>query len=235
MLKKLLKVDLHTHTADDPKEPIRHSSFELLDKAHYLGFDAISITSHNGITFGKYLQDYARERGIVLIPGVEVNIGRKHVLVVNAHEQILEARTFDDLRRLRTPENLIIAPHPYFPGFASLMWQVRRNIDVFDAIEFSWFYHNLINFNMFAVRTAARYGLPLVCTSDCHHLEKFGSAYSLVDAEKDRESIVEAVRRGRLEIAANPLKLVEFGKHGLEHVLDTTMETVRDLLFGESQ
>ena len=235
MFKKLLKVDLHTHTADDPKEAVQHSSFELLDKAHYLGFDAISITSHNGITFGKYLQDYARERDIVLIPGVEVNIGPKHVLVVNAHERILEARTFDDLRRLRTPENLIIAPHPYFPGFSSLLWQVRKNIDVFDAIEFSWFYHSLINFNMFAMKTAARYGLPLVCTSDCHHLEKFGLAYSLVDAEKDRESIVEAVRRGRLEIAANPLKLVEFGKHGLEHVMDTTMETIRGLLFGESQ
>lgn len=235
MLKKLLKVDLHTHTADDPKEPIQHSSFELLDKAHSLGYDAISITSHNGITFGKYLQDYARELGIVLIPGVELTIRRKHVLVVNAHERILETRTFDDLRRLRTPENLIIAPHPYFPGYSSLLWQVRTNIDVFDAIEFSWFYHSLINFNMFAMKTAARYGLPLVCTSDCHHLEKFGSAYSLVDAEKDRESIVEAVRRGRLEIAANPLRLVEFGKHGLEHVLDTTMETVHYLLFGESQ
>jgi predicted metal-dependent phosphoesterase TrpH len=235
MLKKLLKVDLHTHTADDPKELIQHSSFELLDKAHFLGFDAISITSHNGITFGKYLEDYARERGIVLIPGAEITVQGKHVLVVNAHRRILEVRTFDDLRRLRIPDNLVIAPHPYFPDFASLLWRLRKNIDVFDAIEFSWFYHSLINFNMFAVKAAARYGLPLVCTSDCHHLENFGSAYSLVDAEKDRESIVEAVRRGRLEIAANPLKLAEFWKHGLEHVIDITTKTISHLVSGESR
>ncbi len=232
MHRKFLKVDLHTHTADDPDEPIQHTSCELLDKAHYLGYDAISITNHNSISFRKYLQDYARERGIVLIPGVEIDIRRKHVLVVNAHKKILEARTFDDLRRLRTPANMIVAPHPYFPDFASLLWAVRRNIDVFDAIEFSWFYHSMINFNMFAMRAAAQYGLPLLCTSDCHYLQNFGSAYSLVDADKDAEAIIEAVKAGRVEIAANPLKLLELGKHGLGHIIDNTREMLRDMVFG---
>ncbi len=235
MPKKFLKVDLHTHTADDPEEPVLHTSCELIDKAYYLGFDAISITNHNAVSFSSYLRDYARERGIVLIPGVEANIRGKHVLVVNARDEILEARSLDDLRRLRTPENMVVAPHPYFPDFSSLMWLVGRNIDVFDALEFSWFYHSRINFNMFALRTAAKHGLPLVCTSDCHHLEKFGSAYSLVEAEKNTEAIIDAVKAGRLEIAANPLKLIEFGKHGLEHIYDNISGTFRNLLSGESR
>ncbi|UCD55980.1 MAG: PHP domain-containing protein [Candidatus Hydrogenedentota bacterium] len=235
MSENLLKVDLHTHSADDPEEPIRHTSCELIDKAYYLGFDAISITNHDAISFSRYLQDYARERGIVLIPGVELNIQRKHVLVVNAHEGILRARTFDDLKRLRTPSNMVVAPHPYFPDLASLLWWVEKKIDVFDAIEFSWFYHSLINFNRFAMRTAMRNGLPLLCTSDCHHLENFGSAYSLVDAEKDAEAITEAVKAGRVQIAANPLKLLDFGKHGLEHVVDSALGALRSLLFGENQ
>lgn len=235
MSEKRLKVDLHTHTADDPEESIQHTSCELIDKAYYLGFDAISITNHNAISFSGYLRDYARERGIVLIPGVEINVRGKHVLVVNAHEKILEARTFDDLRRLRTPANMVVAPHPYFPDFSSLMWLVGKNIDVFDALEFSWFYHSRINFNRFALRTAAKYGLPLLCTSDCHHLEKFGSAYSLVEAEKDAEAIIDAVKAGRLEIAANPLKLIEFGKHGVEHIFVNVLGALRNLLSGESR
>ena len=234
MGKEYLKVDFHTHTADDPEEPIQHTSCELIDRAYYLGFDAISITNHNAVTDTRYLRDYAGERGIVLIPGSEITIRRKHVLVVNAHEGILKARTFGDLRRLRTPDNMVVAPHPYFPDFRSLMWRLEKNIDVFDAVEFSWFYHSRINFNMFAMRTAARHGIPMVCTSDCHHLTKFGSAYSLVDAEKDADAIVEAAKAGRVEIAANPLKLLDLGKHGARHVFDNTVGALRNLLPGDS-
>lgn len=229
---RALKIDFHTHTAEDPEETIRHTGQELIDRAYRLGFDAVCITNHNAVSSNGYLRDYARERGILLLPGAEICVEGKHVLVVNAREKILEARTFDDLRRLRTPDCLVVAPHPYFPGLYSLFWKMRRNIDAFDAIEFSWFYHSHINFNLFAVRAAAEFGLPLVCTSDCHKLEKFGSAYSLVEAERDVESIIDAVRAGRIEIAANPLKLAELGKHGVEHVAGVTWGMLRNLFVG---
>jgi len=234
MSKTYLKVDLHTHSADDPKEEIQHTSCELIDRAYYLGFDAISITNHEALCSAEYLRDYARERDIVLIPGSELRIRGKHVLVVNAHEALHGARTFSDLRKLRTPENLIVAPHPYFPDFSSLLWNVERNIDIFDALEFSWFFHSRINFNMFAIRIAARYGIPLVCTSDCHHLTNFGSAYSLIEAEKDAGAIIEAVKAGRVEIVANPLKLLDFGKHGARHVYDNTVGALIALLTGDA-
>jgi predicted metal-dependent phosphoesterase TrpH len=233
--KEYLKVDLHTHSAGDPKEKIQHTSYELIDRAYHLGYDALSITNHEAVTYTECMRDYARERGIVLIPGVELKICGKHVLAVNAHEALLEARTFDDLRRLRTPENLIVAPHPYFPDFSSLLWMVGRNIDVFDALEFSWFFHSRINFNMFAMRTAARHGIPLVCTSDCHHLMKFGVAYSRVDAEKDADAIIDAVKAGRVEIAANPLKLVDFSKHGMRHIYANTVGALMHRLAGDSR
>lgn len=227
-----LKVDLHTHTAEDPEEKIRHTGRELIDRAQHLGFDAISITNHNAISANGELRDYARERGVVLIPGVELGICGKHVLVVNARKDIMKARTFEDLRRLRTSESLIVAPHPYFPGTSSLLWKTRRHIDLFDALEFSWFYHRHIDFNTFATRMASRHGLPLMSTSDCHRLDRFGRTYSLVEAEKDAESIVEAIKAGRVEIVADPLTLVELGMHGAEHVGSVTMGTIRKLMAG---
>ena len=227
-----LKIDLHTHTAEDPEEKIGHTGRELIDRAHQLDFDAISITNHNAVSSNGYLRDYALERGIVLIPGAELKIDGKHVLAVNAREDFLEARTFDDLRRLRTPECMIVAPHPYFPGSSSLLWKMRRHIDVFDAIEFSWFYHTHINFNVFAARAAASHGLPLVSTSDCHRLDRFGQIYSLVSAEKDTEAIVEAVRAGRVEIVANPLDFLELSGHGVEHLISVTLGALKKILVG---
>jgi predicted metal-dependent phosphoesterase TrpH len=230
---KPLKIDLHTHTSDDPEEPVKYSSCQLIDKAHRLGYDAISITNHNGIAFNEYLCAYARERGIILIPGTEINIFRKHVLVINAHEEILSARTFDDVRRLKNSSHLVVAPHPFFPGSSSLLGQVRKNIDIFDAIEYSWFYHDRINFNRFAIRLAENYNKPLIGTSDCHHLEKFGCAYSLVEAEKDPEAILDAVKRGRVQISAAPLEITEFVKHGAEHIVDVTYKKLRRLWNGK--
>lgn len=227
MSAQLLKTDFHTHTAEDPEEPVQHTSCELIDRAHLLGYDAISITNHNGICCTDYFRDYARERGILLIPGTEIDIQGKHVLVLNAGEEILSARTFADLRKIRNSSNLVVAPHPFFPGFSSLLWHTQRNIDVFDAIEFSWFYHSRINFNVFATRLAERYGLPLVGTSDCHHLENFGCAYSIVEAEKDADAIIESVRSGRIEIASDPLNLREFTKHGVKHVVEVTQGAMR--------
>ncbi len=230
-----LKVDLHTHTADDPEETIHHTGRELIDKAHRLEFDALCITNHNAVCSNGYLRDYARELGIILLPGVEITVQGKHVIIINAQEEILKARTFDDLRRMRNGNSLIVAPHPYFPGLYSLFGKMRLNIELFDAIEFSWFYHSHINFNLFAARAAEEFGLPLLGTSDCHKLGKFGSTYSVVDAEKDPESIIEAVKAGRIEVAANPLKLTELSRHGLEHVVGVTWGMFKKLLTSNSR
>ena len=71
----MLKVDLHLHTADDPLDRIRHSGAELVDRAAALGFDALAITLHDAQFDAARLRAYARERGVLLIPGVERTIG----------------------------------------------------------------------------------------------------------------------------------------------------------------
>jgi predicted metal-dependent phosphoesterase TrpH len=229
---KALKIDLHVHTSDDPEEEIPHTGRELIDKACLLGFDAISITNHNAVSLDDDLRDYAGEHGILLIAGTELKLQGKHVLVINPPEGITRARTFDDLRRMRTPECLVVAPHPYFPGSSSLLWKTRRHIDLFDAIEFSWFYTKRIDFNVFAAGLAKEHGLALLCTSDCHNIKRFGRNYSLVEAEKNVESIVRAIKAGRLKIETSPLNVIELGFHGARHIIGVTTGKLRKLVAG---
>jgi hypothetical protein len=59
------------------------------------------------------------ERGILLIPGIEVPIDGRHVLVLNPPSYGVYS-DFSSLSKLKCPESLIIAPHPYFPGTTSL-------------------------------------------------------------------------------------------------------------------
>src|SRR4030042_312462 len=78
-----LKADLHLHTAEDPLDRIRYTAKELISKAADESFDVISITNHHQMTFNQDLLSYAQQRGILLIPGIEMTIRRRHVLVLN--------------------------------------------------------------------------------------------------------------------------------------------------------
>ena len=127
-----LKADLHLHTAEDPLDRIRHSAKELISKAADEKFDVISITNHQQMTFNHDLRSYAQQRGILLIPGVEMTIQRRHVLVLNPPPHRL-CSDFLSLSRLRRPETLIIAPHPYFPGTYSLNGYLLKYLSLFDA------------------------------------------------------------------------------------------------------
>jgi len=207
---RLLKSDLHLHTAEDPLDRIRYSSKDLISKAADEAFDVISITNHHQMTFNQDLFSYAHERGILLIPGVELTIRRRHVLVLNP-PPFKTCSDFPSLSRLRRPETLIIAPHPYFPGTYSLNGFLLRYLHLFDALEYCHFYSPIINFNQKAVEVSRRYGFPLVGNSDSHFLSQFGTTYSLIYAEKNLEAIFEAIRQNRIKVATRPLKTLEMG------------------------
>jgi len=207
---KPLKADLHLHTAEDPLDRIRYTAKELITKAAEEGFDVISITNHHQMTFNQDLYSYAQERGILLIPGIELTIQRRHVLVLNPppHKKCSD---FFSLSKLHRPETLIIAPHPYFPGTYSLNGYLLKHRTLFDALEYCHFYSPVINFNQRAVEVSQFLGLPLVGNSDAHFLSQLGTTYSLIYAEKNLDAIFAAIRQNKIKVATRPLKHLEMG------------------------
>lgn len=199
-----LKADFHLHTSDDKIDRIVHSSEELIDQASRQGYDVLSITNHNDVTYTRRLADYAKEKGILLIPGCETKIQKKHVLLYNFHP---ECKSFDQIKKSKDKDNLVIAPHPFYPERACLNGTLERNLDMFDALEYCHYYHPWINFNKRVIELSRRKKIPLFGTSDVHILFQLGATYSLIEAEKDMESIFEAVKLGRVEIFTRPLTL----------------------------
>jgi predicted metal-dependent phosphoesterase TrpH len=205
-----LKADLHLHTAEDPLDRVRYTAKELISRAADKGFDVISITNHHQITFNQDLLSYAQKNGILLIPGVEMTIQRRHVLVLNPPPHKM-CSDFYSLSKLRRPETLIIAPHPYFPGTYSLNGYLMKHLNLFDALESCHFYSPLINFNQKAVELSRSFGFPLVGNSDAHFLSQLGTTYSLIYAEKNLEAIFAAIRQNKVKVATRPLKHLEMG------------------------
>jgi len=204
----ILKIDFHTHTSDDPQDYIDFSSRQLIDRAASEGFDALAITNHDVVTFSQELERYAADRGILLIPGVELTLSNKHVLIVNPDlETELGIGSLGHLAGIKSDRNLIIAPHPFYPGFKCLRSKLEEYISSFDAVEFSFFYNHLVNQNKGSVRVADAHGKPLVGSSDCHNIWQVGYTYSLVEAEKNIPSIIAAVKAGKVKLATTPLSV----------------------------
>lgn len=221
----MLKADLHIHTKEDPYDTINYSAKELIDLAIKKNYDIIAITLHNKLFWDNDLYSYANKRGLLLIPGAEIEINKKHVLIYpkNINFDIKKIRTFSDLKKYKKEFGLIIAPHPFFKTKQCLGKYLIKYIELFDAIEYSHFYTKLFNLNKKAVKIAKKYKKPLIGNSDSHFKFQFEITYTLIDAKKNkkainRNDIYKLIKEDKVIVKTKPLNLLLFIKIILSHL-----------------
>ena len=223
----MLKVELHSHTADDPLDRIPYSTIQLINRAAALKYDALAVTLHDRQLDLTNVQDYAAERGIVLIPGIERTIRGKHVLLLNFHSDAETVDSFSDLAALKRsqPGGLVVAPHPYFPLPSALWGLLEDHADLFDAAEVNGMFTESVDFNAPTRRWARATRTPLVGNGDIHRLTQLGTTYSLVDAPAGAgaDAICAAVAAGRVEVVAHPHSWSTVGRLMSEIVLGNVL------------
>ena len=209
----MLKVELHTHTSDDPVDRIPHTLTQLVDRAAHLGYHALAITLHDRQLDLRPFLTYAADRGIVLIPGMELSIEGRHTLLLNFRSGAEDVRTFDDLARLKQRQpGLVVAPHPFFPGPTCLGDRLERYASLFDAVERNAMFTASVDFNRRAELWATAHGKPIVGNCDVHRLRQLGTTYSLVDAEPHADSICAAIAAGRVHVESRPLSWTDVSR-----------------------
>ena len=205
-----IKVDLHIHTLDDPKDAVDYSAHQLLERARLLGFRVLAITLHDAVFDRQEVFADAAAMGILLIPAAEVRICGADVIILNVSgEEIAALKNFDDLRRLRSRRGnsiFTIAPHPFYVFGSSIGSRLLAEIDCFDAIEYCHFHKGLFNPNRRAKRVASRFGKPLIATSDAHRLHAFGRHYTSIPTppELTVESVLTSLRGGPVKLTSPP-------------------------------
>src|SRR5215468_4763231 len=211
-----IKLDLHIHTLDDPKDAVDFSAHQLLERARSFGFRVLAITLHDAVFDRKEVFADAAAMGILLIPAAEVRLLGADVIVLNVTaEEIAQVRNFDDLRRLRSRRGnsiYTIAPHPFYVFGGSLGSRLRAEIDCFDAIEFCHFHIGLFNPNRRAQKMAARFCKPLIATSDAHRLHSFGRHYTSIPLPPALtvENVFAGLRSGPLRLTSPPSSVPDF-------------------------
>ena len=205
-----IKIDLHIHTLDDPKDAVDYSAHELLERARSLGFAVLAITLHDAVFNRKEVYADAAAMGILLIPAAEVRLCGADVIVLNVTaEEVAQLKNFDDLRRLRARRGnsiFTIAPHPFYVFGGSIGSRLLAEIDCFDAIEYCHFHIGLFNPNRRAKRVAVRFDKRLIATSDAHRLHAFGRHYTTIPMPPalTSENVFAALRSGPLRLTSPP-------------------------------
>src|SRR3979490_1963256 len=104
-----IKVDLHIHTHDDPKDVIDYSAHQLLERARSLGFGVLAITLHDAVFNRPEVFADAAAMGILLIPAAEIRLEGADIILLNVNaSEVSGLKNFDDLRQLRARRGLSI-------------------------------------------------------------------------------------------------------------------------------
>ncbi len=204
----LLKVNFHMHTREDPIDKVPYTIYEAVDCAAKNNFDVLALTSHRRFICKNEYVDYAAQKGILLVPGVEAMIEKKEVIILNCDESINEIKTFNGLKvyREKNPDIFVFAPHPFVFHKKSLGRKLLENINLFDAVELSVFSNCIFNFNKKASEVAKKHNKPLMATSDTHFLEDIRRGYILADAkEKTAAAVFEAIKNKNFENRLNSM------------------------------
>ena len=220
-----IKVDLHIHTLDDPKDVIDYSAHQLLERAKQLGFGVLAITLHDAVFDRAEVFADAAAMGILLIPAAEVRLQGADAILLNVTaSEVAGLKNFEDLRQLRARRGMsatadpsgrgsifTIAPHPFYVLGGSIGPRLLEEIDCFDAIELCHFHKGLLNPNRRAAKVAAQFSKPLIATSDAHQLHAFGRHYTSIPRSTALtiENVFAALRQGLLRLTSPPASMVD--------------------------
>jgi predicted metal-dependent phosphoesterase TrpH len=211
-----IKLDLHIHTLDDPKDKIDYSAHELLERARSLGFGVLAITLHDAVFDRAEVFADAASMGILLIPAAEMRLEGADIILLNVSAaDVVALKTFDDVRALRARRGasvFTIAPHPFYVLGGSIGSRLLREIDCFDAIELCHFHKGPFNPNHRAGAVARKFHKPLIATSDAHRLHAFGGHFTSIPRPNELtcENVFAALRGGPLRLTSPAASLRDF-------------------------
>jgi predicted metal-dependent phosphoesterase TrpH len=208
---------------------------EVVDLYGRQGFGAIAITDHlceknnligkvsHGLSyslskeiFTEYMNtirvEAARAKAqydMLVIPGFEItknsfiNHRSAHILILGIEEYISPELDVDQiLITAKSMGALTIAAHPFHTGefeFQTLhLWSRREElkhlIDVWEMNYRKKIYPEVLNS-----------GLPVIANSDMHHLGHFNSWKNKIYAEKNQQSLFEAIRLQKIDFFLDAL------------------------------
>ena len=209
-----LRIDLHLHThySEDGKTTLK----EAIQYAKKRRLDGIAVTDHDTVQGAVKL---AKQKDLLVIPGIEVSSRHGHVLGLNVTEPIEpELDITETVKRIRLLGGIAVIAHPAVVIKTGMGTTIKSasGIDAVEVINASAFPFSLSTY--LSRRLALRLGLPQTGGSDSHYPEEIGNAYTIIDANSNPDDVIEAIREGRTEPVGKPISWIRRLERGSENI-----------------
>ncbi|HIQ50177.1 MAG TPA: hypothetical protein EYH56_03215 [Nanoarchaeota archaeon] len=195
-------IDFHVHSSVSKDSNI---SPKIIPKImRNLSYNAVCIADHNSNKGGLIASKYAPKNFIVLI-GQEIKTPQGEIIVVGSEKKLFG--NIWEIIDIAEEENLLtILPHPFdFIRKNSACRKLNKKdlIKLFKKVHAIEAFNSRCIFNIhnsLAKFYAKMFRKSLVAGSDAHTLSELGNAKTFVEAELSKDSIFEAVRKGKTKI-----------------------------------
>jgi predicted metal-dependent phosphoesterase TrpH len=194
----MFRMDLHLHTVFSSDSTI---SPKLVVEQLYKhdSIKGVAITDHN--TLDGYFQVNKLANAyedLVVLPGIEVGTEKGDIILLGIEEKPKLPATLDSVIDFaKTTDGAIVIPHPYRSlGIGDLAMNVEAHaVEVLNPTATS-------EENIMAQNLARARKLPGVAGTDAHSPEELWTAFTEIDTQPDRESVLNTLKEGAVEAFA---------------------------------
>ncbi|MGD0817562.1 MAG: PHP domain-containing protein [Methanomassiliicoccales archaeon] len=162
---------IHSHYSSDSLTDVR----TILKVSKKLGLDAISVTDHESIRGSLEAKGMAKEFGIEIVSGMEINTDKGDILALQIGEEVQE-RVWDEvIDNVRAQGGITVMPHP-FRGHRDV-YLISERVDLIEV-------HNgrgRPEENRRALELAKGLKKPVLAGSDAHFWTELGNSINEYD------------------------------------------------------
>ncbi len=222
--------EIHCHTCLSRAKWVHRdlpTPFELVDHAVSLGHSFLSITDHDSQEAYPLVKEYAKQKGLLLIPGVEVTTRsnrlsrrRTHILAYGVEKKIPSRKSVKEtIAAIHAEGGIAVVAHPFCSRYGKVLYIGHQVGDYsFDAVEV-FNSDELPLDNMRAQALALVLDLPGTGGSDAHALSNVGNTCLsfdipvtddwrvLIQAIKDRKHTIVGKQYNSLKERQSTVKL----------------------------
>ena len=194
----MLKMDSHIHSNYSPDSLSKIS--DILKVAQKRNIDVIAISDHNTVDGTPEAIQKTKNTDILAIPSIEISSSKGHILGFGCEEMIPSGLSPEDtIDRIHDLGGISIIPHPYcFYRHGLLCKSDYKDLKI-DAIEIKNARFIIGYCNNKAKKLSKKENIPQLGASDAHYYKFVGDCYSLVDSQKDIDSVLKAIVKGKVE------------------------------------
>ena len=191
-------MDSHIHSEYSPDSNSKID--DILKIAENENIDIIAISDHNTVDGTSEVIKKTRNTDILAIPSIEISSTQGHILGFGCEENVpRDLSPQDTIDRIHDLGGLSIIPHPYCFYRHGLLCKEDYDDLKIDAIETKNARFIIGYCNHKAKKLSKKERIPALGASDAHYYKFVGDCFSLIDCEKDIDSVLKAIKKNKTE------------------------------------